>query len=380
MTYFITGFVYLINIFNSFRKKYSSVLLCLMIAIIWILMGANTKNPDYESYIIYYYNLGGVKALDLGYMYLNRIFLSLGFEYTTFRMFFSLVGILLIQKTVKKFTINNSGFYILYFIYPFMLDAVQVRNFFIMAILIYSFPFLISGTRKDMFKYIILILIASTIQISALIYLPLCVIGKVRKNALWRTILIFMIVAGVLLGSNRTLLANITELMLHQLKSYDSRIEIYGDIQTKFGFLLYWFIQIVNFILILWTKQIMLTGYKTNGGLSIKNQSIGTELKYVETSESKLVLLIFWINVYAFLFLPLYVFQATFSRFMRNIIPLNYIAYCIVYNMIPKKNLEKFVYPLMIIIYTIFLFYIEIYHPFSTSIVHPIFESNWFFN
>jgi len=367
MAFLTTWFVYYINIFNGFRKKHSAAMLFLLIALLGVLMGAGTQDPDIHNYIIYYYHTWGIVSPDIGYRYFSLIFWKLGFDYQTFRLISSFLGILLIHQTVRKLTDNHVFFYLLYFMYPFMLDVVQVRNFFAMAIFIYAIPYLISEELKDKVKYVLLILIAASFQAIAVIYLPFVAISYIRKNTLWRIILFFMIAVGILAGINKPFLNSLTGFLLDLFSLSGVRIDKYTKVETRFGFLLFWGIQIIDFVLIAIAKHIS-TMKMRNEGFSEK-----------ENYQAKFILLVYWINIVAFLFMPLYVFQATWVRVMRNFIPLNYIAFCIAGRMLPKGDMRKLILGIVIFGYALVMFYIQIYHPYNATIVQPMFKDNWLF-
>lgn len=336
-------------------------------------MGANTNNPDYPNYVIYYYNLHNINTPDIGYALISRIFFSLGIEYTTFRIVFSVVGILLIHQTVRKFTNGSSYFYLLYLLYPFLLDVVQQRNFMAMAIFIYAIPFLLTEKRVDKFKYILLILLGASIQIIAIIYLPLLVIRKMNRQLLLKIILGLLIITAGFIGLNRTLLISITNYITNTFISPDLRISLNTVIMTRYGYIVFWMMQLTNFLLILWSRRIIIrdSDQLVNERVD-KNDLIETNFKMVD--------LIYWINIYAFLFLPLYVFNSTYARLMRNIFPLNYIVFYLAIIKLNKKTTEKFLFTSIIILYVLFLFLFEIYGPYSVSIVEAIFTKNWLFN
>lgn len=379
MIYILTGLMFFYNLINSFTRRYIKWFPYLFLLLMWILFFGNYQNPDYDNYSRSY--LYVETGSDFGYFFIKNIFLSLGLNYHIFLSIFTLIGMLLINCTVRRFAENTSYIYALYFIYPFLLDVVQLRNFMAMAIFIFAIPFLLSQKKTDYIKYIILILLASTFQMTAIVYLPIIFVNKFKTNKLIRKMFVFLVLLIIILSFNHTFLIWTSNIIIRI--SNDPRLTSWLQIKTDYGFLLYWCIQISNFLLVLWSKRIL--EEKNVSFENIENQKkssyISSEFGNLVTNEKqkKFVNLVYWINIYAFIFLPFYVFQNTFSRFMRNITLLNLIVFYISNKSLDKNSNKKILYNLFIFGYSLFLFYIEIYWAYSETIVGAIFKYNIFF-
>lgn len=378
MSILITIIVYFTNLINSLFKKHSKIIVMLFIILLWILMGANTQNPDINVYKMGYENIS-YGSFEPGYILLERIFIFLNFEYEAFRMFLSLVGILLIHNTVKSLIKNQSAFYLLYAVYPFMLDVVQMRNFISMAILIYAIPYLLSENQIGPLKYVVLVLIAGSIQIIAIVYLPLVVFVRMRKTGLKKIVYGVCILFLLAISLNENGRNMISQLLIITMGSYNEKVKLVVNKQTQYGYLLFWLIQCINFMLIYWTNK----NYNTNENSKFlcrkKRLYINIDLREKRCIEHKYIVLMFWVNVYAFSFMPLYVFWSTFSRCMRNIVPLNILAYIIAGNSLPSKSFRKTIFTATYILYIFILFFIEIYILYGESIMKAIFKYNSFF-
>ena len=372
-----TTFVCFINFINSTLKKHSKIPVFLIIILMWVLMGANTQNPDIGLYSSDYNLQVQRAASEMGYTYFIKLFYLLGFDYIKFRMIFSFIGIILIHHTVKQFIHNSSAFYLLYFIYPFMMDVVQMRNFMAMAIFIYGIPYLLSENKKDTIKYILLILLASSIQLTAIVYLPICFVAKARKKIFLKFVICVSLISIVVIALDKSLLNEFSQFLLKFFGVYDDRVAIYAYVQTNNGFILFWFIQIMNFSLIYWSNNIFIPRSVNTFQTKPSTKGIYKKTLTLENRQQKFMVLMLWVNVYAFMFLPFYVFQSTFSRFMRNIVPLNLIAYIIVGQSLPPRSVKKWRFIAVCLIYNCFLFFIDVYNLYSKSIVAAIFKYNW---
>jgi hypothetical protein len=146
---YIIALVFLItNLIGTFFGNKSKIRVIFILVSLWILFGWNTFNPDYYNYLSWYNDVQYSSGLftqgkDFGYNLLMKVTQLIGLEYSGFLIVVSIIGLLLIHSTIKRYAMSDSYVYLLYFIYPFLLDVVQVRNFIMMSILIYSVRFLL---------------------------------------------------------------------------------------------------------------------------------------------------------------------------------------------------------------------------------------------
>ena len=329
-------------------------------------MGANTENPDtivYENM----YNRETFFSKDVGFGLVIWIFKYFKIPYIYLKLAVAAIGLILINKTVEKYVNDSKLYYVLYFIYPFVFDVVQVRNFLAMSIFIYAIPCLLDNSKKANVKYILLILLASSMQKTALVYIPIAFIKNLSFNKRKNLFLNIVIITSIVIGICRPLLYNFTEMLMAYLSDALTGLEKQLDIITNWGWILDWSVQFCNFILIKLVKD------------KISNEE-GEHKKEI-SEKVKLIECVFVINYYLFAFLPLYVITPTFNRIMRNILPLNFLCYNIfIENIISKKSKVLFTY--ITVIYTCFMFFIYIVYsgPYWDTILKMIFTHNWIFN
>jgi len=345
-----------------------------------LLMGGNTNNPDTEIYNNIYYN-SEFFSKDMGFGLLVRVFHEcIGVQFDVFKLIVSILGIFLIHLTAKKYVKNISCFYILYFIYPFLMDVIQVRNFLAMSIFIYAVPWLTSNERKDIVKYVIAIAIAATIQKTALVYLPIIFIRKAYNKKHIKYILIILVVTSFFIGINKNVVAVFSNILLDNFA--DSLIGVSGflEINTKYGWIIQWATQISNFALISWSRKL----------LANNRQLCDPSKKLLANSYEKtykLIDIVYWINIYSFLFIPLYVVNINFYRIMRNIMPLNSMVYCISGKVILENKSEnqkvvKLLYIVGVILYAFSMFYLNYIYKSEGKywdIIQALFRDNWIF-
>ncbi|WP_462405922.1 EpsG family protein [Gracilibacillus sp. Marseille-QA3620] len=375
------GVILLILFLESVSKKrISGVLPFLLVIYSALMMGGNTNNPDTIIYNNIYYN-SEFFSKDFGFGILVELSKVFGIKYEVFKLILSTVGILLIHSTVKKYVNYPPIFYILYFVYPFMMDVVQVRNFLIMSIFIYSIPWLTSANRKDKLKYLMAMVVAATIQKTAIVYLPLVFIDKLCKRKNIKLMLLWFITFCILIGLNKNVVYLLAEFLFNNFSDTLVGVGKFLQINTNYGWIIQWGTQITNFLLILLSRNIIVSN----------KEVFATNSKLISSDYNKIYNfcnVIFWINVYAFVFLPLYVMDINFYRIMRNIYPLNLMVFCITSSIVINRNsvskkMDKLLYIAAILVYTLITFFINyIYNgqgEYLKTIIEPLFKDNWIF-
>lgn len=337
-------------------------------AFAWVLYWGNFENPDYYNYLRIYDTSGNSNlfftGLDfqIGFIALVKLANQLGLSYGIFLSILVTVSFLLIHSTVRTFSTNYNYVYILYFIFPFFFDVVQVKNFLAMSIFVFSIKYLVYSKPYGKIIYISLILLAGSIHYSALLYLPFLLINTKNKNQLPKYIAIFAVLTSIVILLNGKQVPFISDSFIQLLDS--EKVENWLDKRTNFGFILFWFLQVSSFWLVKYSKNIYLSNkIYANGNDKRKD-------KYY-----LFINLVYWVNIVAFIFFPLYLFASTFTRLMRNIVLLNYIVFSITNSTIRKPN-QKIQYGLGVFLY-IFIFFIIMLFPEFEEVILPIMQNNF---
>lgn len=361
--YIITSIVVAANICNSFLKKHIQLISWSLILLLCVLMGTNTRNPDYYNYRLMF--MLKKSTIEFGFTSLIYLFRSIGLNYHAFRLFLTILGFVLIHHTVKKVTDRPSFFYILYMIYPFFLDAVQIRNFVAMAILIFAFPFLMKTDVKSKFYYILLIFLATSMHIMSLVYLLFLLIEPIQKSTKFARIYFIIVMILGLVSLNRALFESIVEGVIRLLAMIYPQIGYYGDISTRYGFLIYWGIQI-GFTMLL---KILIDQMRNANDIDILKERKDWMIRFSEV--------VFYANLISMIFLPTYVIHTLYFRFFRNLIPLNFLV------LIGGLSQFKFSKKTQVSLIGAFLFlafalvFIEVFLYYRSEIVDAIFNHSW---
>lgn len=330
-------------------------------------MGGTLENPDTQIYESIYQRDFFTK--DIGFGILIYFFKSMDFSLDFARLVMAVIGILLINQTAKKYLENTIYFYILYAIYPFLIDVVQVRNFLAMSLFIYAVPFLLGKNKKiGKLKYIILVLMAASMQKIALLYLPIVFLLNLQKKKFFKRLLIASIICSLVVGLNRSILVNFINLYMSSLSESFAGLENYLDVNTRYGWVVLWAEQFGSFGLLSWANKIM----RMKIAVTEENKD------YYEKAMS-FTELMYNINLYMFMFLPLFIIDATFTRIIRNLMPLNIIVFCIIISWKNHRervtiNNPKFV--LATLFYQIISFYLFSRTYWDTILV-PVLFKNW---
>lgn len=146
--------------------------------------------PDYSMYERFFYGavnfdfrniFGGYEiaidseySRDFGYTVLSYLFNNLGFHFIEYRFFLYALGLLIIFFIACKKCKNPILVISLYMLYPYVMDAIQLRNYMLECVLFVAF-FVYSIQYNAIIKrsviWISLILLAATFHSSALLLL-----------------------------------------------------------------------------------------------------------------------------------------------------------------------------------------------------------------
>lgn len=172
----------------SIKISRKQIRYALVFLFIWILVGFNTGNADSTQYVAMFNAAtnGNFYYAEKGFLLLCMLFGKAGFDYQVFLAMYSFVALVLISSFVKENTRYPALALTLYGIFPFLFDAVQIRNLMVEALFLFSIKFLKEKTLKNAIMYTLFILLAATQHTIAIIYLVflLVYVKEKRKVAL----------------------------------------------------------------------------------------------------------------------------------------------------------------------------------------------------
>jgi len=174
--YFLTFFIFTVSLVQSlFFKKYTKVLFVLSGLVLILIAGLRYDvGVDFHSYLELFSQIekGYDPYTEWGFDFIVNLFLSIGLTYQAIFLFFSTLTILFFLNYIDYFSSYKYFSLFLFFSLPIFYFASfnQIRQFLAVAIFAYSLKYIYS---KNIFKYVVLLILASTIHKTALFMLPL---------------------------------------------------------------------------------------------------------------------------------------------------------------------------------------------------------------
>lgn len=353
MIYFFYSFLIIILLLNYIlKRKYEKILSLLTILLIFILcVFVKDTYTDWEAYSTVYYNSTiSFFDKDIGFGLLCYVLANLGLPALSLRFIIFLIGFIFIFKGLNIFKINKITFLCLYSVYPLTSDSIQLRNFLVVSFLFYGTSLLYRNKDNDKYKFVFLIGIASLFHKIAIFYLPIIFlkfINSSNSSSFLKRLLVIFGVLIILVGWNPALIRWITDYLMNLSNDIN-----FGNIkniisQVQSGWLIDWTIQIINIAILFSLMK------------DLKKR------KLINLSETKIIEFIFWINIYAIIFLPFCLISFDYFRLIRNLLPLNYVAYCCYLKTFQNRSyvyisLKKIVFFLISIFLVVSFNYIKI--------------------
>ena len=343
----------------SSRKKQPIVFIVTLTAI-FILMCGNSEGPDVTGMMYVYTHQDEYQFNDFGYQFLENFFYNdHKVEFLYFRSLLTLVCFYLIHKTLVYYKVNYHLVLALYMMYMFFMDTIQMRNFFVVSALTYSFKYLCIPNTKATVKFVLIIFLVSTLHIAALVNLLFLLNKYLNKK--------FLIYTGVVLGilifgaslMARFLGGNLLMVISNMIISDGTRGSGYLETETRYSGIVVTVLIILN----------LYYCYKSMKRLELVNNNT----KYVVFSE-----IFFTSNILLFSFISTLLINISFYRFFRNMFLLQYILYAMYLDSYKLSNSNRMVHFIGIFILTLLWFIIDICIVNSyEECVTPIFEHNF---
>lgn len=370
MLYINSVFLVIIGLF----RKQSKLIFYVMLFLLITLLAGNTDNGDIVEYMINYMNITDpsyIGAFEPGYQIFAKICAQLGLSYNQFLFVIGSVGLFLIVSTIRLFTPYISYVLSLYFIYPFLWDVVQVRNFLSMSIIIFGMRYIISN-NKSYFKYIVCVFIASTFHTSALFYLLFLLIRTKNTRKLFNMSVAITAMSIIFMPKTLNLLSRFIPAV--KILTYT---ETQTSMFTKLCVIGYYICLII--LVKISVDIIKKENIRENKMLLNTNQYRDTDLakkrrKIIELDIESILK----INIVSMLGLYFFVNNLNFSRLYRNLYIIYYILFSICLVKM-KKTKKYYIYYIIVLIFMIFSFVFFVIHIPTTKIITPIFENNIIF-
>ena len=331
-----------------FRK--SKLVTIISFIFLWTLWGWNTWNGDYDSYEkVYfdsYYNNTEFSNMEFGYIWIVRFFYGLGFTFQEFMIIIS--GIILsinLYFTLKlaKYPALFSFFY--FFI--FVMEFVFIRNYIADTLLLLAFLIGLGNRKFSKLIAIAIVLLASTVHYTALIYLVFLYPFYLKKTFnLSKSVLFFL---GMMFLSSISL----TFILPFLGQNYISKLSYY----TSDSF---WLISIAHLLMVV--------------GVVLFFERLKVALINLNKDWIYLFNFIINLNIISLFYLSLYYHVPYFSRVLKLLLAINTIVILSSFCLVRGKNLiKKLTIPVLLFFALFFVYYSKTNFPFTIT---PLFKCN----
>ena len=254
---------------------------------------------------------------EFGYTLLNKFFYMIGMNFEQTNMIFNLFILSLIAYSIPKYTTYITVPSSLYLIYPLFINGVQIRNSLSSAIIIFSIQFLLESDLKSTIKFIVCVLLATTLHTTSIVYVLLVVakyfnISKIRKIT---AVLMFSIY----------IIQQVFSFWLQILFGEQRYIEKFAIKNTisETLFMIVWQLSLLISIILIKRK---------------KNKSF----LYNSNANNRYDELVIKVNVLMLIIMPLYYLDFSVERLVRNLLVINFIYFAEFLKAIDKENKNNF--------------------------------------
>lgn len=315
----------LLFILLAIYKKDSKIISVILLLILIIMFGWSSQMADTSIYIDrleHYNNKSNMTYNEPLFTLIMKFFNNLGFSFESFKIFISIFCLLTMYIIIRKSISNINYVLLLYFIFPFCMDVVQIRYTMAITFIYIGIFFLLNETKKTkaLSLYILFNIIAGLIHYSTFLYLaiiiPAFLIDYKKCN---KYIIIILIIEIAIISS-----ASLSQLFGNtMMASKIERVLRFSSIKYNMGTYIYRGIQIIISLIVYYYL----------------NRKVNKKFKENKVDENKVEKNNFILNINKFILivLPLLMFSVDFYRIQTGLLILNYISFSWYFN---KKEIK----------------------------------------
>lgn len=366
--------VYLILIGLSAIMPKSKKLFYVMLVFLWFIAAFCTDHADYRTYFLRYNNYLSLSTMtETGFNLIIYLFHKMSFDFQGFLCVAYAFTIGTVGWFIKRHSSNCALCMALYSVFPFCIDAVQLRNTIAFCVCLIGMNYLMDSNNGSKGRktavYVIAVIVASFIHFSSIAFLIVLIpyYFDIKKTC---TITGIVTVILMLFG-NTDLLSRIATIFVstEKVDSVLGRILLY-DVHS---------IQAIQFAMLFTTIIIMLIFY-----ITYRNNSL--EIKYAASSipgihARKTMNFAVKTQIVSLVVLPIVYFILDVYRVHRYILILGYIGISL-YGVINsrKRFVNQKAYNIFLVLSAWLIFYLQIYrlNNFESTFM-ALFTNNKFF-
>lgn len=172
---YITSLLFgaLVSFVQPRRQSVQFIVTTFLIIVIALLMGGVTSLHSFDTGAYeWMYNLPPeTHRFEWGYIHMSYWAYSQGIPFATFRLVSYSIFLVILYIAVRRFTPNTTMFFTLFLIFPFFVEATQVRNFFMFSLVLLGTSFLKKEGIRAFLSASLIIGCGVLFQTSGIIYL-----------------------------------------------------------------------------------------------------------------------------------------------------------------------------------------------------------------
>lgn len=363
------------DLINAKSKMGLTIVAALVLGMI---MGGGYDIPDYSMYDSMYtasivnFNYSfdykdsgqGGYSRNIGYTILNNIFGTLGLSYQEYKIFTSIILLLLLLLYIKKIVPKISFVLLLYVLYPFFMDIIQLRVFYTEVILLIAVYYLSKYDRNKLgvFVFCVLVMLSGMFHSMGWLWLLFIPFRLLLQSKKFKFISWLFIITGILLPVYASFISNSFLPIMYMMAESDvtAHYQIYTMRDTvRLGYLYVWGYDLALAGLLYKMKKIMI-------------ESSSTQLqKMFVTNTYNLFLFVICI-------LPASAIATESFRWSRVLMIESYIA-LVIYTMYETNHVRRNLIAFCLLLVTILASYLNFYEG-SSEFVLSSFVNNVFFD
>lgn len=360
------------GILSNQKKELWKLTLILFYIYLFFLTAFSYTNNDATVYATYWQaSKETFFTKDIGFGVLFAIAHFFGLSYEVFRFFVYLLGFTLLHLSIRNLSKKNEIYVLLiYFIYPFFLDNIEMRNFLAYMFLIYAITFLVRNNVKDTLIAFFLLALGSLFHKIAFIYFVPFIMWFIFKNNLKHFVLYFdiLFIFLCIVSLNKNLFISFLNSLPEWFKSLPG-IDRNLVSDNDYG----WIINLTQVITLYVSTRLMIHQVF---------KQIKREIIKRDSYAYRYCCFVYIITSFACFLVPFYIISADFMRVTRNTIILN--ATTIVYLLFLKKHNKFICFETLSLYFLLITLGIDIIVIFrgdiQFQIIYDTFINNYLFN
>lgn len=310
---FIICLLFLVQQVKFSQRKYVYTVIGFLIV---ILIAGNYTNLDYANYRETYINFERFShSKEWVYGVLIRIFNQhLHFTYNGFRLVTSVIAVWILIKSLFVFTDRPAMVLLAFCTFPFFYYSTLYRTFLGLGLSIYAIQYLEKFSVRNLAKYLCCILVLCGIHLSYAVYTLFILCYFMNKSKIVKVVIGIAVILTLTVSMLPDTLIMVVRSALTVLGDTD-RMNAYANIVgTRNGYLIWWALQIMQFLIAKKAYEISLVWKQSQTGSENEKQ-----IAFIKN--------VYYIVLISFLFCPLYRVQANFARIMLGEIPLLFLQW-----------------------------------------------------